>query len=175
MQADPSQGNPESTTNAQPSTPVFSEPTATFSASPQDIPLGTTPGGTSFPLLPIQTSLTPVPTSTQGAAFVLSETSLVCNPAQPDPLIQVFVYDAAGQPVFGVELVVTWEGGEDHFFTGLQPEINLGYADFLMTPGMVYSLNLADGGQPANDITPAECLADEERYWGSWMFTYTQP
>ena len=36
-------------------------------------------------------------------------------------------------PYPSVELVVTWDEGEDHFFTGLQPELGLGYGDFLMT------------------------------------------
>ncbi len=57
------------------------------------------------------------------------------------------ILDAAEQPVPSVELVVTWDGGEDHFFTGLKPELGLGYADFVMTPEVVYSIRLADGGQ----------------------------
>ncbi len=71
---------------------------------------------------------------------MLQETRLVCNTNQPEPLIQVELMDAAGQPVPSVELVVTWEGGEDHFFTGLQPELGLGYADFTMQPEVVYSI-----------------------------------
>jgi hypothetical protein len=139
---------------------------------------------------PTQTSTVPVPlatktlqptstatsTPTVGAAFVLQETMLVCNPDQSQPLIQVEIQDAAGQPVASVELVVTWDGGEDHFFTGLKPELGQGYADFLMTPEVVYSLQLADGGQAVNDLTAAECLLDDgSRYWGSWMLTFIQP
>jgi hypothetical protein len=139
---------------------------------------------------PTQTSNVPVPqatktlqptstatsTPTVGAAFVLQETMLVCNPDQSQPLIQVEIKDAAGQPVASVELVMTWDGGEDHFFTGLKPELGQGYADFLMTPEVVYSLQIADGGQAVNDLTAAECLLDDgSRYWGSWMLTFIQP
>jgi len=139
---------------------------------------------------PTQTSNVPIPqatktlqptstatsTPTVGAAFVLQETMLVCNPDQSQPLIQVEIRDAAGQPVASVELVMTWDGGEDHFFTGLKPELGQGYADFLMTPEVVYSLQIADGGQAVNDLTAAECLLDDgSRYWGSWMLTFIQP
>lgn len=100
----------------------------------------------------------------------------MCNIDQPDPLIQVEVKDAGGQPIPGVELVVTWEQGEDHFFTGLQPELGVGYGDFLMTPNVVYSVHLADGGQEANDLTATECVAEDgSRYWGSWLLTFIQP
>jgi hypothetical protein len=100
----------------------------------------------------------------------------LCNPEQTSPLIQVEIQDAAGQPVPSIELVVTWDGGEDHFFTGLKPELGMGYADFVMTPEVVYSLHLAEGGQAVNDLTAAECLSeDDNRYWGSWMLTFVQP
>jgi hypothetical protein len=88
----------------------------------------------------------------------------------------VEVQDASGQPVPGIEVVVTWEGEEEHFFTGLKPELGLGYADFVMTPDVVYTLQLAAGGQPANDITAAKCLSEDgDRYWGSWMLKFIQP
>jgi hypothetical protein len=91
-------------------------------------------------------------------------------------MIQVEVQDTAGEPVPSIELVVTWDVDEDRFYTGLKPELSLGYADFLMTPGVVYSLRLADGGQTVKDLTAAECLSDDgSRYWGSWMLTFIQP
>jgi hypothetical protein len=123
-----------------------------------------------------QSTHTATPTATQGAAFLLKEIRLMCNPDQTEPLIQVDIQDAAGQPVPSVELVVTWDEGEDHFFTGLKPELGLGYADFLMTPEVVYSLRLAEGGQPVNDLSAAECLLEDgDRFWGSWMLTFIQP
>jgi hypothetical protein len=139
---------------------------------------------------PTQTSTKPVPqsantlepastatsTPTQGAAFLLGETKLLCNLDQSQPLIMVEIQDSAGQPVPSIELVVTWDEGEDHFFTGLKPELGLGYADFLMTPGVVYSLRPIDSGQTVGDLSAAECLSDDgSRYWGSWMLTFIQP
>jgi hypothetical protein len=163
-------------TSAGTSTPLLMEPTISPSASIQpSLTIGITES-TKQPTNTVQPIPTANSTATQGAPFLLHETKLVCNPDQSQPLIQVEVQDAARQPVSGVELVVTWNGGEDRFFTGLKPELGMGYADFVMTPDVVYSLRLADGGQSANDLTAAECLSeDENRYWGSWLLTFIQP
>ncbi len=100
----------------------------------------------------------------------------MCNPNLGGALIQVEARDAAGQPVPGVEILVLWDGNEDRFFTGLKPELGLGYADFTMTPGVTYLLRLAEGGQPVPDLTPSECdREDGERYWGSWLLVFVQP
>lgn len=122
-------------------------------------------------LLPTRTT-----SPTAGAPFELLDMSLVCDPEIDEALIQVETQDAAGQPVPGVEFIVNWESGEDHFFTGLKPEIGLGYADFSMTPGITYVLRLAEGGDPIPDLMAAECeLSGGERYWGSWRLIFTQP
>jgi hypothetical protein len=55
--------------------------------------------------------------------------------------------DGAGIP--GSEIWVTWTGGADRFLTGLKPELGLGYADFAMTPGIVYAVAV---GEPAPPI-----------------------
>jgi hypothetical protein len=157
-------------------TPVLNQP-----ASSLEVPLPATSTLTAIVPVPLPT-YTVLPTSTakstptQGAAFMLKETRLDCNPNQSQPLIQVVVQDAAGQPVPSIEIMVTWDGGEDQFFTGLKPELGLGYADFLMIPEIVYSLMLIDGGNSVSDLTAAECqLEDGSRYWGSWLLTFMQP
>ncbi len=131
-------------------------------------------GPTSTPL-PTRTA-----TPTQGAPFVLDRQELVCDPDLVQPLelalVQVQVYDSAGKPVPGVESVITWEAGENHFYTGLKPEINPGYADFAMQPGVIYSLRLAEGGQIIPGLTPAECeRTGGVRYWGAWRLVFVQP
>ncbi len=106
-------------------------------------------------------TFTPLPTRTatptQGAPFIVEEQELVCDPNIKEPLIQVLMLDAARQEVSGVELVVNWDGGENSFFTGLKPELGAGYADFSMTPGVVYSLRLRSGGQPVSNLSATEC------------------
>ncbi len=131
---------------------------------------------TAVPSTPSPPLSTAISHPISGTPFILQDSKLVCNIDQPDPLIQVEVLDADSQPIPGVELVVTWEEGEDHFFTGLQPELGVGYGDFLMTPNVVYNVQLVDGSQDANDLTASECVAEDgSRYWGSWMLTFIQP
>jgi len=163
-------------TSAVTPTPLLIEPTASPTTTMQTSP--TPPGILHIPesTTHYQPPRTETPTATQGAPFMLQETKLVCNINQPDPLIQVEIKDAAGQPVPSVEVVVTWDGGEDHFFTGLQPELGLGYADFVMTPEVVYSIHLANGDQTAGPLTAAKCVADDNsQYWGSLFLTFVQP
>ena len=132
-------------------------------------------------LLQISTSIpqptpTATPSPTPGAPFVLQDTHIVCDINQLSPLIQVELRDAAGQPVPSVEVFVTWQAGQDHFFTGLHPEFNLGYGDFAMAPDVVYSIHLADGGPAVSDLAASECTAEDgSRYWGSWYLVFVQP
>jgi hypothetical protein len=115
-------------------------------------------------------------TITPGAPFILQSIEPVCDPDLDEALIQVIVQDAAEQPVPGVEIVVNWEGGENHFFTGLIPELGLGYADFSMAEGTIYTLRLARVGEPITGITPTACEEDGAKpYWGSWRLVFSQP
>ena len=107
---------------------------------------------------------------------MLKDQTFICDPNVDGPLLIILAESNTGQPLPDVEAIVNWEGGEDHFFTGLKPELGLGYADFAMTPGVVYSLRLADGSQPISDLTPAECETPRgERYWGAWQLVFIRP
>jgi hypothetical protein len=120
-------------------------------------------------------SATPAPTEAPEAPYTLTSQDQVCDPALGEPLIQVQVQYASGEPVPGVEVVVSWEGGEDSFFTGLKPELGLGYADYSMTPGVTYSLRLTQGGEPVSGLAAPECESSSgEQYWGSLLLTFSQ-
>ena len=127
--------------------------------------------------LPTGTELpTRTPTATPGAPFVLRDRTFVCDQSLGNPLIQVLAEDVDGRAVPGVEVVVNWDEGENHFFTGLKPELGLGYADFIMTPGVVYALRLVDGGEIISELTAEECeTAAGSQYWGSWLLVFAQP
>lgn len=143
-------------------------------ATPSPAIQGTRTGPTATPTITPLPTRTPTPTP--GAPFALKSEELSCNSDQGTPLIIVQTYDAAEQGVPGVEVVVNWEGGENHFFTGLKPELGLGYADFSMAPGVVYTLRLAEGGQIIPNLTPTECEdQDGGRFWGSWLLVFEQP
>jgi hypothetical protein len=119
---------------------------------------------------------TRTPTVTPGSPFVLQSNTFVCDTNLPNPLIQVIAEDSSGDPLPGEEITTTWEGGEDHYYTGLKPELGLGYADYLMAPGIVYQVHMSGGGQTVPDITPAECETQSgRRYWGSWLLVFSRP
>jgi hypothetical protein len=87
----------------------------------------------------------------------------------------VYIFNAANQPVPGVEIVVSWDGREEHFFSGLKPEFGLGYADFEMQPGTVYKLQLASGSEAVPGLTPTDCQGEDGSTWyGSWRVNYIQ-
>ncbi len=163
-------------------TPLIIKPSATMAITPEiTSTFASSANFGDMTLLRIATSTphpssTATPSPTPGAPFVLQETRLVCNIRQAEPLIQVELRDAAGQPVPSVEILVAWEGGADHFFTGLQPEVSLGYGDFVMTPGITYSIQPAGGSQPVSDLTASECKAEDgSQFWGSWYLVFVQP
>jgi hypothetical protein len=118
---------------------------------------------------------TPTPTATPGPPFVLLDIPLECNPNIDPPLIRVYVFDGAGNPVPGVAIIVSWDGNSNRFVTGLKPEYGLGYADFTMDPSVTYSLRLEAGGDPINSITGRLCEDQAEPYWGSWRLNFVQP
>jgi hypothetical protein len=110
-----------------------------------------------------------------GLPFVLDNQIQVCNPTLGESQVQVFVSDAAGIEIPGVEIILNWDGHEESFFTGLKPEIGAGYADYTLTPEVVYTLQVAEGGEIIPDLTAPECTEGDERYWGSWRMWFTQP
>ncbi len=129
-----------------------------------------------YALTRITPSPTPTATPTPAQPFVVIGRSQVCDPTRLQPLLQIQFNDAAQHPVPGVKIVVSWPGGEDSFYTGLDPNVNLGYADFVMTPNVTYALQIADGGQPVTNITAPQCTDQGgQPYWGGWSIRMAQP
>lgn len=154
-------------------TNVASEPTST---EPAPLPTDQTPQATSTIVSTATPLPTRTPTATSGSPFVLQSNTFVCDPDLPNPLIQVIAEDTDGDPLPGEEIITSWDDREDHYFTGLKPELGLGYADYLMTPGIVYQVSMSGGGQIVPDITPAECETEAgQRYWGSWLLVFSRP
>jgi len=118
----------------------------------------------------------PTRTPTPGPPFRLSDREQVCRPELTTPLIQVEVFNSAGEPVPGVEVLLLWDQGEDHFFTGLKPELGIGYGDFAMQPEVVYSVQLPEGVEPVRLVQSEACQAgDGSSYAGSVLLTFEQP
>jgi hypothetical protein len=128
------------------------EPAATTEAV--TTPLPTSAAFTAIP------RLTPTATFTPGAAFIFVKSTPFCDPVQPG-LLQISLTDANGQPAAGIELVVTWAGGEEHFFSGLKPELGNGYADFVMSPNVEYALSLSNGTTRVTSLKSSACTAKD--------------
>ena len=132
--------------------------------------------GTPLPELTTTPRPTLTPTPTLGAPYQLVGQDTICESDLAEGLLQIFVINAARKQIPGAEIVVTWNEGEEHIFTGLKPEINHGYADYLMSSGVTYSLRMADGGTPATGLSAPPCTdKDGNPYTGGLRITFQKP
>lgn len=123
---------------------------------------------------------TPRPTRTAvptlGAPFALAGQETICDSNLPDGLLQVLVLNANRRQLAGVEIVLTWDGGKEQFFTGLKPELGNGYADYIMTPDVTYAVQLARGSDVALGIVAPTCQTSSgETFFGGVKLTFQQP
>lgn len=175
--------------------PVAVDPSETLPPTPQDLPfqLTETPlvadtEAASTPLAetqPVQTesaALNPTPRPTRtlvptvGAPFTLTAQDTVCDANLPDGLLQVFVFNSAHRQVAGAKIIISWENGEDVFFTGFKPEVGNGYADYTMTPNINYTLRLEAGSDIASGLIAPTCqTASGDSFLGGIKLTFQQP
>lgn len=155
---------PQPTVSETP-TPRRGTRTATATRTPQRSP---TPIATAT----LKPSLTP--TATPGKPFQLVDQATFCDPNLPG-VLQVFLENSNGDPASGVEITITWLGGEEQFFSGLKPELGFGYADFVMTPGVEYVLSLDNGVIQIADLRTGTCSAEGAEYPGGIRLDFRQP
>lgn len=166
------------------------ESSAIFSQPSEDLPfqLTETPDVFDTPVAetqgvetqPVVLNPTPRPTRTPiptlGAPFVLIAQDPVCDTTFPEGLLQVVVFNSTRRQVTGAKIIITWENGEDQFFTGLKPEIGNGYADFVMSPNITYTLRLAAGSDIASELIAPTCQNPSgEAFLGGIKLTFQQP
>jgi hypothetical protein len=146
-------------------TPLFT-PTPTPSVTPTPTATATaTPRPTNTPDL---SRITPTATLTPTPAgpFELHTVTAFCN-ADYSGVVEVLVQETDATGISGIEVLVTWEGGEDRLFTGLQPGEDPGFANFVMETGQTYRVELpgranASREMQAQPCTPAGGLPDGE-------------
>lgn len=159
-------------------------PTPAVSATPT--PEGAAAVVTATPtLLPTPTtglepSNTPPPTNTSVPLPTISPTAVpnyrllgqqqLCQPYFDKPHIEIVVVDALLQEIPGVEIMVSWAEGEDHFFTGFKPQDGPGYADFTMEEGVSYSVSIVDGSLPVGGLSAERCPNDSG--WQGWLLRF---
>jgi hypothetical protein len=134
-----------------------------------------TPGPSPSPRPAATQKPTVTPSPTRGAPFLILSRDESCDPDGPQGLLMVEVRNKKRQPIEGQEIIIRWSNGEESFFTGLKPEINDGYADFVMQQNTLYSVRLASGGEPADDLAAPLCNQDGEDYLGQIQLIYQQP
>ena len=169
---------------------VGPESSETFPAPPDELPfeLTQTPEALEPPTdvtqivetQPVALNPTPRPTwtpvPTLGAPFSLIAQDAVCDTTFPEGLLQVIVFNSSRRQVTGAKIIISWENGEDQFFTGLKPEIGNGYADFVMSPNITYTLRLAAGSDIAEGFTAPTCQTPSgEAFLGGIKLTFQQP
>ena len=142
------------------------------------LPVETLP--TVFETFPAVSEAAPRPTRTPtpkpGEPFALAGQESLCDANLPGGLLQVMVLNRSRRQLPGVEIVITWEGGTESFFTGLKPELGNGYADYLMEAETTYTVQLARGSDVALGITAPTCQSpDGEGFLGSIKLTFQQP
>jgi hypothetical protein len=110
------------------------------------------------------------------APFQLASRNDTCDPALPEGLLQVTVLDGRGVPLPGIEIGIAWDQGQERFFTGLQPEVSNGYADYSMQAETSYSVQVARLGLPVSGLVAPVCSGTGGRsYIGGLQLTFKAP
>ncbi len=119
----------------------------------------------------------PTPSPTSSPPFILQESWPICDPTLGETLIQVIATDGSGKGVPGITLKISLgTNSSEVFYTGLKPELGLGYADYLAEPGLTYQLEVPDSGLVITDIEVPTCQTESgDSYWGSWEIYITHP
>lgn len=157
-------------------------PTVTLPPPPPDVPILLTETPEIIETQPVDMVSVPTPRPTRtaiptlGAPFALTGQETICDSNLPDGLLQVLVLNSNRRQLAGVEIVITWDGGKEQFFTGLKPELGNGYADYIMRPDVNYTIQLARGSDVALGIVAPTCqTASGETFYGGIKLTFQQP
>jgi len=144
----------DSGTGQTPTQPVLVESPTAPPELPTDVPTVTVS-------VPLATSV-PTPSPTPDFDYTLVSREPYCNDGLRQPLIIVDVVDLDNQPLPGVHITVRWADGQDGFVTGLKPEISSSYGDYLMSPGVTYSLQIGARTPAVTGLVPPTCTATED-------------
>ncbi|HDD55581.1 MAG TPA: hypothetical protein ENG59_05020 [Chloroflexi bacterium] len=131
----------------------------------------------STPTSEVEEPSAPTLTPTESPPFILQDSSPICDPTLGESLIQIIATTGEGEGVPGVALEISLGPDlKEVFYTGLKPEMGLGYADFLAEPGLTYTFEVPESGLVVSDIEVPICSTDtEDSYWGGWEIYITHP
>ncbi len=162
---------PTSSAVAASSTPPATEPVEfDVTSTPTEAATATLAFDTATP----RPTRTAIPTAS--IPFQLVSQTEVCNPNLTDGLMQISVLDSRHHQMPGVEINISWSGGEESFFTGLKPDIADGYADYIMQADMSYAVRIERSGAPVSGLVAPSCPGtDGQTYLGGLKLVFQQP
>ena len=152
-----------------PAGPASTEtPTPSASEEATAVPTETlTPSATPEPS--ITPTPSPEPSPTPRPNYRLLAQDAYCEKGEDVALLVVETQDALLNQLPGIEVLVTWEGGQDHLFTRFKPALGAGYGDFEMEPNVSYTIQLADGSPEISGLRIEPC---EDGFDGGWWLTF---
>lgn len=160
------------TQTPRPPTATGTPPTPTITETPEAATATLTP----IPQNTRTPRFTSTPSQTPGAPYLLQTQDEICSTNISEALLMIYVNDASQKAISGVEVIVEWDEEEEHFFTGLKPELGEGYADFAMDPAQSYAVHLANGSSVATNLSAPPCTDDDgNAYWGSIRLRFQRP
>lgn len=167
--------SPFTATAVLPATPpVIASATELVDLSSESTPTESVPSPLPAVTATARPTRTPIPTAS--APFQLVSNDQVCNPGLTNGLLQVSILDSHHHQMPGVEIDISWNGGEEQFFTGLKPEIADGYADYVMQAGVTYSVRVDRAGTPVSDLSAPSCPdTNGQTYTGGRKLVFQQP
>jgi hypothetical protein len=128
-----------------------------------------------MPASETNTPAMPAPTTAVAPFELLSQTD-ICDPQANDQLAALETRDPSGRDLPGIEIIILWGNDRQKLVTGFKPSQGLGYADFVMTPGIEYSVQVLPSSAPVTGITAPECTAEDgTTYIGGIMLIFQQP
>jgi hypothetical protein len=114
-------------------------------------------------------------TATPEPRFELVEQRRICAESggleDAEGLLQATVLDAAEQPMPNVELLIRWRTGDDRFYTGLKPELGVGYADYALEEGESYQVGIVGTESDVAQGIAAD-MCDEGGALASWKVVF---
>jgi hypothetical protein len=117
---------------------------------------------------------TPFESTVDEGAYSLENQELVCDAVDSPPNLQIFIFDPNANPKAGVQLSLVSEEGQVDLSTGLHPEMSPGYAEFVLSPRVVYTL-LINGVEAMGGIQAAACETEGgEPAWGTWLLLFNE-
>ncbi len=115
---------------------------------------------------------TPFESGAGSASYELQSQELVCEAVDTPPYLKIFVFDANANPQAGVQLSLSNGDDDIELSTGLHPEMSPGYAEFILTPRVAYTLSI-NGAEMMGGIQAAACQTETgDPAWGSWLLLF---